>query len=103
MSWCASMNKSRFSVKAEFASKVAVRLDKVGYGVQFDDDGNINKILFLSEKLNWDEDEIFNQIAPYVNDGSYFVMDGDENSRWKWVFKNGKAKQIHAKYQYDED
>ena len=53
-----------------------------------DDNGDIDSIIFIGEKSG-DEDVFFNAIAPYVVDGSYIEMIGEDSYQWRWVFHNG--------------
>lgn len=50
-----------------------------------DDEGNIEDIEFLGQKLG-NEDELFNTIAPFVRAGSYIVVAGEEGEVWRWRF-----------------
>jgi hypothetical protein len=50
-----------------------------------DENGDIANLSFEGEKLG--EDEIlFNLISPYVKEGSYIVMQGEDNWTWRWYF-----------------
>lgn len=50
-----------------------------------DENGDITDLSFDGEKLG--EDEIlFNLISPYVKEGSYIVMQGEDNYTWRWYF-----------------
>ena len=67
------------------------------WDIYLDDEGNIDSIFFNSEKLG-DDTVFLNAIAPFVKDGSYIEMNGEEGAMWRWVFNNGvceeKAPQI---------
>jgi hypothetical protein len=67
-----------------------------------DADGNITYISFEGEKLG-DDGVLFEAIAPFVKDGSYIEMSGEDGCRWMWCFKNGKMTEKTAKFVYDED
>jgi hypothetical protein len=54
-----------------------------------DENGNIDSINFEGQKLG-DDDILLRAIAPYVKDGSYIEIRGEDNSLWRWAFKNGK-------------
>jgi len=64
-----------------------------------DDDGNVDEIQFLGEKLG-DDEQLFEAIAPYVKAGSYIEMEGEDGSRWQWTFDGkqmvGKSMETHA-------
>ena len=59
------------------------------WNVEMDDDGNIDTIYFDGEKLG-DDNTLFNAIAPFVREGSYIEMQGEDGSMWRWTF-DGKA------------
>lgn len=61
--------------------------------VEQDDNSNIVKIRFTGEKLG-DDLVLFEQIAPFVEDGSFIEMSGECDDIWRWVFKGGKVKEI---------
>jgi len=54
-----------------------------------------SQTLILPAKL-WDHDEMCKQIAPYVEDGSYIEMSGEDGAMWRWVFKHGECHEISA-------
>jgi len=54
-----------------------------------DENGNIDSIYFEGQKLG-DDDVLFRAIAPYVKDGSYIELHGEDNAIWRWAFKNGR-------------
>jgi hypothetical protein len=62
-------------------------LDEWRYHVVIDKYGNINNIEFTGEKLGQDK-LLFDVIAPFVRDGSYITMIGEDGFKWKWIFKN---------------
>ena len=69
--------------------------DQGRWAVEFDDDGNVNDIQFEGEKKGWGEDELFEKIAPFVKDGSFIEMHGEDGGMWRWVFKNGTCTEIY--------
>ncbi len=54
-----------------------------------DENGDITDLSFDGEKLGEDE-LLFGVIAPYVKEGSYIVMQGEDNYTWRWYF-DGKT------------
>lgn len=62
------------------------------WDVTTDDDGNITDIYFDGGKLG-DDVVLFETIAPYVNDGSYIQMRGEDEHIWRWCFNNGKLEE----------
>lgn len=63
------------------------------YYVSLDSSNNITDIEFWGENTGH-EDRIFSLIAPYVKDGSYIKMVGEDGDQWKWVFGNGKCEKV---------
>lgn len=58
-------------------------------------DGDINNICFCGEKKGGDEEVILGSIAPYVENGSYIEMEGEDGIVWRWCFDDGM---IYEKY-----
>ena len=58
--------------------------------VYIDDVGDMRDIEFLGEKLG-DDEILFSAIAPFVDEGSYIEMDGEDGSKWRWIFSEGKC------------
>ena len=54
-------------------------------------------ILFNGEKYGGDEIIILGAIAPYVEDGSYIEMSGEDGAIWRWVFNDGDIEEKNAK------
>lgn len=65
--------------------------------------GNVYGIRFAGEKYSGDEEIIFGSIAPYVEDGSYITMQGEDGERWKWKFINGKVEEIYGHWVFDDE
>lgn len=95
MGYCMSMTESTFFVSTENAGRVLAAMRHQPYELKFDDDGNITGISFYGEKLG-DELEVFQKIAPYVRSGSFIEMEGQDNELWRWVFQNGKCREVKA-------
>lgn len=53
-----------------------------------EEDEDIVYIYFGGEKLG-DDEILFKAIAPYVEDGSFIEMSGEDGARWRWIFENG--------------
>lgn len=64
--------------------------------------GDIIDIYFNGEKLG-DEEIILSAIAPYVENGSYIIIQGEEYERWKWKFVDGKLEEISGHYVFDDE
>ena len=66
-----------------------------------DDSGDVIGISFNGEKLGQDH-ILFRAIAPFVEDGSYIQMQGEDGSIWRWVFRDGKLKEIEANIAWND-
>lgn len=64
--------------------------------------GDIDGIEFNGEKLG-DDEFLFSTIAPYVEDGSYIQMRGEDGSRWRWYWINGNLLEDNVKTFWDSD
>ena len=49
-----------------------------------------------------DEEYLWDAIAPYVDNGSYIQMQGDDGAIWRWSFKDGKCHDIGGRVMFDE-
>lgn len=65
------------------------------WGFKLDSQKNVVEIWFEGEKGR-DDDEL-KPLAPYVKNGSYVEMMGEDGARWRWIFKNGKIITKNAK------
>lgn len=68
--------------------------------VGFDEDGNVNSVTFQGEKLG-DDGVLFKKIAPYVQDGSYIEMVGEDNMMWRWIFQDGRVFEKYPEVKWD--
>ena len=102
MGYCASMNSSTFRVKTENTARILSKMTRFGYEPEMDDDGNIVGVEFVGEKISYSEDTMFDAIAPYVEDGSFIEMTGEDGCMWRWVFKNGTCKEQRATITWDD-
>jgi hypothetical protein len=55
-----------------------------------DDEGNIESLEFLGEKLG-DEEILFKAIAPFVEAGSTIIAAGEDGKVWRWRFDGEKC------------
>lgn len=65
--------------------------------------GDIDAIYFNGEKYGGDETIILGSIAPYVENGSYIIMQGEAGERWKWKFINGMVEEVHGHFVFDDE
>jgi hypothetical protein len=69
------------------------------WSVETDEEGNISVIKPRYEDVKLgDERLLFYVIAPYVKDGSFIEMEGEDDRIWRWCFSSGLlgAKLIRA-------
>lgn len=81
---------------------LADALEDYSWCPKMDGDYNIVDIDFHGEKMGAEE-RMFEAIAPFVQDGSYIEMTGDEGAHWRWVFTDGKMKEVNAVLPWSED
>ena len=67
-----------------------------------DDEGDIYSTTFNGEKYTGSEITFLNAIAPYVREGSYIEMQGEEGERWKWYFDGMECIEYQAKILYPD-
>ena len=102
MGYCISMNYSEFFVSTENVGRVFAKARNAPYEFAFDDDGNITGIEHIGHNLG-DDFEIFQSIAPFVAEGSFLDMSGEDGERWKWVFKGGNCHELKARLVWDDE
>jgi hypothetical protein len=103
MGYCADMVSCKFYVKTEHFGKVYKKLEDYGYAPETDDDSNVTGLDFVGDKVAYDEDEMFEEIAPFVEDGSFIEMSGEDGARWRWVFSSGTVREVRAKVVWDDE
>ena len=103
MGYYASKSRSSLHVRTENAGRVLKKLENYGYLAELDDEGNIIDLNFNGDKLAYDEDTMFQAIAPYVEDGNFIEMVGEDGDRWRWVFKDGKCKEVRAEVTWPDE
>lgn len=62
-------------------------MEAIRWKVELSDNGDVTSIEFLGEKYG-DDSTFFFILAPYVEDGSYIMMEGEDGNKWKWIFEN---------------
>lgn len=72
------------------------------YALEFNDIGDICGISFDGEKLR-DDDIFWSALAPYVEDGDFIEMEGEDLNRWRWVFKNGVCREIKPTITWEDE
>ncbi len=72
------------------------------YDPEYSETGDICGFSFDGEKLR--DDELFwSTLAPYMEDGDYVEMAGEDFCHWRWTFRNGICKVIEPKLIWEED
>lgn len=102
MGYCISMNSSKFYVPTEYTGLVYAKTEGWPYDFELDGLGNIVRIEYLGEKLG-DDLEMFQKIAPYVREGSFLEMRGEDGEQWRWIFRGGKCEEVRAKVSWEEE
>jgi hypothetical protein len=62
---------------------------------------NIVGLEFIGEKLG-DEDALFAALAPFVDEGSYVAVVGEDGRVWRWVFRGCRCYCQAGRLTYDE-
>lgn len=81
-----SNNKNETEVFQEY-------LKDNGYEAEFTETGDIDSLLFHSDRIN-DDIEFFNTFAKYVTAGSYLEMEGHGNEVWRMYFNGETCEEI---------
>ena len=63
----------------------------------YDNGENVVPYIFFVGEISGDDYRLFRAIAPFVEDNSYIQMLGEDGAMWRWVFKDGKCREIHPK------
>ena len=95
MGYYITLADSRFTVDAKYAEKVSQELENHWYESIINESGCIDAIIFNGEKLG-DAFEMFQRIAPMVDEGSYLQISGENGDLWRWVFIDGECYEIDA-------
>ena len=65
-------------------------LRKFRWRATLDSEGHLCNLSFLGEKLG-DDFPLFKTIAPYVKEGGYISMVGEDHKVWRWFFDGEKC------------
>ena len=95
MGYCMDMQDAQFFVSAENTGRVFAMTENYCYNFKLNAEGDITAIEFQGEKLR-DDYEMFQKIAPFVRDGSFLEMMGEDGALWRWVFRNGRCQEVNA-------
>lgn len=76
-------------------------MSRLGWVISLNRDGDIDEISFVGEYLE-NENEVFDALAPFVENGSYIDMVGDDDAMWYWGFNNGNVNVYPIIIRHDE-
>ena len=68
--------------------------------ISYDADGNVDEIEFNGEKFG-DDIILFKAIAPFVKEGSFIEMQGEDGALWRWYFDGNKCIEKDAKISWE--
>jgi len=96
-----SQNRLDWTSQGEIKKSRSLKgaLEECRWDIDFDEEDNVIEIDFTGEKLGSDE-AIFNAIAPFVKEGSFIEMRGEDGEMWRWVFENGNCKEVKPKIKW---
>jgi len=78
-------------------------LENLEWSYYFDGDDNLTGMYHGEESCDVNEEEL-EAIAPFVSDGSYVEISGeDRDDLFRYVFRNGAMKKINAVISFPED
>ena len=70
------------------------------FQAEFDETGNITELWFTGENAG-DQEVILTAIAPWVGDGSYLQIAGEDGSQWRYQFSDGQMETKQASINFD--
>ena len=73
-----------------------------GYIPEYDEDGSINGFEYEGKCLRGDY-EFWTALAPYVEEGCYLEVEGDDLEIWRWKFRNGIVIVQYPTFLWDDD
>ena len=85
----------KFFVEAKYADYVTYRLWQHSFVARYDAQGNIDSVWFRAEKPH-NQLAMLRDIAPFVHEGSYIEMQGEDFKRWRWRFCDGECHKATA-------
>ena len=73
-----------------------------GYIPEYDEDGSIDGFEYDGKCLRGDY-EFWTALAPFVEEGCYLEVEGDDLEIWRWKFRNGKVVVQYPTLLWDDD
>lgn len=80
----------------EAASTVEELFNAWRWSPQFDEQNNMYAVYFEGEKAR-NEEAFLDCIAPFVDEGSFIEMKGEDDSMWRWWFTAEQCIEIRPK------
>jgi len=74
------------------ANTLKEAFDAWRYAFSENDDG-VFLDWFEGEKLG-DDDFLWNTMAPFIKDGGFIEVHGEDNFYWRWKFNDGKCREV---------
>ena len=81
-------------------ANLAKMMEEWRWDLELDEDGNAVGIHFQGEKIG-DDQVLFDAIAPWVKEGSYIEMHGEDGAIWRWTFDGEKCIEKSAKITFE--
>lgn len=73
-----------------------------GYIPEYDENGSIDGFEYEGKCLRGDY-EFWTALAPFVVEGCYLEVEGDDLEIWRWKFRNGKVIVQYPTFLWDDD
>ena len=73
-----------------------------GYIPEYDENGSIDGFEYEEKRLRGDY-EFWTALAPYVEEGCYLEVEGDDLEIWRWKFRNGKVIVQYPTFLWDDE
>jgi hypothetical protein len=77
-------------------------LREYGWSAHINQAGDISDIEFLQESSSV-ADSLFEALAPYVEEGSYICMIGEDDESWRWYFTGKRLRTDQGVIRYVVD
>ena len=86
----------------EYLKSLEDAMSDFGYIPEYDEEGSINGFEYEGKCLRGDY-EFWTALAPYVEEGCYLEVEGDDLEIWRWKFRNGKVVVQYPTFLWDDD
>ena len=102
MSYWMEQKDAKFFVAKRNTEAVENILEETAWETKRDHEGNIIGITFWGHNL-LNDFQTFKKIAPFVKNGSYIEMEGEDDTRWRWVFENRDCREVTPTVSWNEE